>query len=68
MSNQLACDSNAIRKSIAVLYKQEGRKIYATLIRLLGDFELAEEALQDAFNVALKHWPTQACRKSQSLG
>ncbi|QZO11344.1 RNA polymerase sigma factor [Pseudoalteromonas piscicida] len=59
MSNQLACDSNAIRKSIEVLYKQESRKIYATLIRLLGDFELAEEALQDAFNVALKHWPTQ---------
>ncbi|GAA3961120.1 RNA polymerase sigma factor [Allohahella marinimesophila] len=40
------------------IYQQESRRILATLIRLLGDFALAEEALQEAFAAALKQWPT----------
>jgi RNA polymerase sigma-70 factor, ECF subfamily len=39
------------------LYRTESRRVLATLIRLLGDFDLAEEALQDAFAAALAQWP-----------
>ncbi len=39
------------------VYHQESRRVLATLIRLLGDFDLAEDALQDAFASALKQWP-----------
>lgn len=41
------------------LYRQESRRVLATLIRLLGDFERAEEAMQEAFALALKQWPTE---------
>lgn len=41
------------------LYRSESRPVLATLIRLLGDFELAEDALQEAFAAALRQWPTQ---------
>lgn len=44
-------------EAISALYQQESRRVLATLIRLLGDFELAEEALQDAFTCALQQWP-----------
>ena len=40
-------------------YRRESRRVLATLIRLLGDFDLAEEALHEAFATALKHWPTE---------
>jgi RNA polymerase sigma-70 factor (ECF subfamily) len=39
------------------LYRAESRRIFATLIRLLGDFDLAEEAVHDAFRAALEQWP-----------
>ena len=39
------------------IYRDESRRIFATLIRLLGDFDVAEEALHDAFRAALEHWP-----------
>ena len=39
------------------LYRAESRRILATLIRVLGDFDLAEEALQDAFTAAMEQWP-----------
>lgn len=42
---------------IETIYRQESRRVLATLIRLLGDFERAEEALQDAFAAALAQWP-----------
>lgn len=44
-------------ETISVLYQQESRRVLATLIRLLGDFELAEEALQEAFACAIQQWP-----------
>ncbi|MGY5797474.1 RNA polymerase sigma factor [Rheinheimera faecalis] len=44
-------------ETISALYQQESRRVLATLIRLLGDFELAEEALQEAFAYALQQWP-----------
>lgn len=43
--------------SIEQIYREESGRILATLIRLLGDFELAEEALQEAFAAALVQWP-----------
>lgn len=45
------------RAEIDTLYRNESRRVLATLIRLLGDFELAEEALQDAFFAAVQQWP-----------
>jgi len=39
------------------LYREESRRVLATLIRLLGDLDLAEEALQDAFLAATERWP-----------
>jgi RNA polymerase sigma-70 factor (ECF subfamily) len=39
------------------LYRKESRRVFATLIRLLGDFDVAEEALHDAFRAALESWP-----------
>ncbi|TXS93500.1 RNA polymerase sigma factor [Parahaliea aestuarii] len=49
-----------ISQLIETLYREESRRVLATLLRLLhGNFELAEEALQDAFAAALKQWPAQ---------
>jgi len=42
---------------IASLYRSDSRRVLATLIRLLGDFDLAEEALHEAFAAALAEWP-----------
>jgi len=43
--------------TVATLFRRDSRKVLATLIRLLGDFDLAEEALQDAFKAAVEQWP-----------
>jgi RNA polymerase sigma-70 factor (ECF subfamily) len=40
-------------------FRTESRRVHATLIRLLGDFDLAEEALQDAFTTAVERWPVE---------
>jgi RNA polymerase sigma-70 factor (ECF subfamily) len=42
---------------IEAIYRSESRRVLATLIRLLGDFDRAEEALHDAFAAALQQWP-----------
>ena len=42
---------------IESIYRAESRRVFATLIRLLGDFDAAEEALHDAFRAALEQWP-----------
>ena len=47
-----------VRESVDALYRSESRRILATLIRLLGDFDLAEDALHDAFRAAMENWPT----------
>ncbi|HKX37308.1 MAG TPA: sigma-70 family RNA polymerase sigma factor, partial [Burkholderiales bacterium] len=41
------------------LYRAESRRVFATLVRLLGDFDLAEEALAEAFRAALEQWPKE---------
>jgi RNA polymerase sigma-70 factor, ECF subfamily len=48
-----------VRQKIDDVYREESRRVFATLVRLLGDFELAEEALHDAFAAALKQWPRE---------
>lgn len=46
-----------VRATVDAVYRQESRRVLATLIRLLGDFERAEEAVHDAFASALQQWP-----------
>jgi RNA polymerase sigma-70 factor (ECF subfamily) len=53
------CSAEQIHAMLDSVYRAESGRILATLIRLLGDFELAEDAMQDAFAAALDHWPKQ---------
>jgi RNA polymerase sigma-70 factor (ECF subfamily) len=46
-----------VRERVDEIYRSDSRRVLATLIRLLGDFDLAEEALHDAFMAALERWP-----------
>ena len=46
-----------VRERVDSIYRSESRRVLATLIRLLGDFDLAEDALQEAFTAALERWP-----------
>lgn len=50
-------EAHAALQLVETLYRDESRRVLATLIRLLGDFELAEEALHEAFRAALEQWP-----------
>ena len=45
------------REGVDAVYRAESRRVLATLIRLLGDFDLAEEAMHEAFAAALEQWP-----------
>src|SRR5258705_10687604 len=49
--------STHVRDTVDEIYRSESRPVFATLIRLLGDFDVAEEALHDAFRAALEQWP-----------
>ena len=51
--------SDEARDRIAEVFQSESRRVLATLIRLLRDFDLAEEALQDAFAAAVERWPVE---------
>ncbi len=53
MSNE---KSTPARKQVETIYRSESRQVLATLIRLLGDFDAAEEALHEAFAVAVERW------------
>ncbi len=55
MTNAIAAEQ--VHSTVDGIFRSESRRIFATLIRLLGDFDLAEEALQDAFASALLQWP-----------
>jgi RNA polymerase sigma-70 factor (ECF subfamily) len=46
-----------VRELVESVYRTESRRVFATLIRLLGDFDLAEEALHEAFASAVEQWP-----------
>ena len=45
--------------TVAALYRQESRRVFSTLVRLLGSFDAAEEALHDAFVAAAEQGPAQ---------
>ena len=45
------------RETAEAVFRAESRRVFATLVRLLGDFDLAEDALADAFRAALEQWP-----------
>src|ERR1700726_5256042 len=45
-----------LSKTIEILYRSESGRVLATLVRLLGDLDLAEEAMHEAFAVALEFW------------
>jgi RNA polymerase sigma-70 factor (ECF subfamily) len=46
-----------VREVADAVYRAESRRVFATLVRLIGDFDRAEEALHDAFRAALEQWP-----------
>jgi RNA polymerase sigma-70 factor, ECF subfamily len=48
------------REAVDTVYRSESRRVLATLIRLLGGFELAEEALHEAFAAAVERWPRES--------
>lgn len=52
-------DSEKARDVVDSVYRADSRRVLATLIRLLGDFDLAEEALHDAFSAAIERWPVE---------
>jgi RNA polymerase sigma-70 factor (ECF subfamily) len=45
--------------TIEAIYRAESQRVFATLLRLLGDFDTAEEALHDAFRAAIEQWPNE---------
>src|SRR6267378_3329794 len=49
--------TDPIHETVNAVYLSDSRRVLATLIRLLGDFDVAEEALHDAFRAALEQWP-----------
>ncbi len=49
----------ASAREVEAVYRTESRRVLATLIRLLGDFDRAEEAMHDAFRAALEQWPRE---------
>lgn len=53
-----------LTQTIDAIYRQESRRVFATLVRLLGDLDLAEEAMHDAFAVAVKQWPAEGIPKN----
>lgn len=51
--------SEQVRERVEAVYRSESRRILATLIRMLGDFDLAEDALHEAFRAAMEKWPQE---------
>jgi RNA polymerase sigma-70 factor, ECF subfamily len=49
--------AGALRAMVGEIYRSDSRRVFATLVRLLGDFDLAEDAMHNAFAVALERWP-----------
>lgn len=49
--------AGALRAMVGEIYRSNSRRVFATLVRLLGDFDLAEDAMHNAFAVALERWP-----------
>ncbi|WP_391732513.1 RNA polymerase sigma factor [Tautonia sociabilis] len=48
-----------MRDEVGEVYRSDSRRVFAALVRLLGDFDLAEEAMHEAFAAALERWPAE---------
>lgn len=59
MSEPQDTDIRETRDAVDAVYRAESRRVFATLVRLLGDFDAAEEALHEAFRAALEQWPRE---------
>jgi len=51
--------TDSVHETVSAVYESDSRRVLATLIRLLGDFDAAEEAMHDAFRAALEQWPRE---------
>jgi RNA polymerase sigma-70 factor, ECF subfamily len=51
--------TDTVLETVETVYQSDSRRVLATLIRLLGDFDVAEEAMHDAFRAALEQWPKE---------
>jgi RNA polymerase sigma-70 factor (ECF subfamily) len=49
--------TDSVHETVNAVYQSDSRRVLATLIRVLGDFDVAEEAMHDAFRAALEQWP-----------
>jgi RNA polymerase sigma-70 factor (ECF subfamily) len=56
---RLPTADDSAREAVEAVYRSDSRRVLATLIRLLGDFELAEEAMHEAFAAAVEQWPRE---------
>src|SRR5438270_13190901 len=54
MQNQAAVQH--ARERVEAVYRADSRRVFATLVKLLGDFDVAEEAMHDAFTSAVEQW------------
>jgi RNA polymerase sigma-70 factor (ECF subfamily) len=52
-----------LSRTIETLYRSESGRVLATLVRLLGDLDVAEEAMHEAFAAALESWPQTGLRR-----
>jgi RNA polymerase sigma-70 factor (ECF subfamily) len=52
-------EAERVREFVEAIYRADSRRVLATLVRLLGDFDRAEEAMHDAFAAAIEQWPQQ---------
>src|SRR3954451_6188553 len=55
--SQIDNSAEQARAAVDAIYRSDSRRVFATLVRLLGDFDIAEEALHDAFAAAMNQWP-----------
>ena len=58
-STRMTAKPNVSQTKIEEIYRDQSRRVFATLVRLIGDFDLAEEMLHEAFGVAVQQWPTE---------
>ena len=57
-----------VKAAVDAAFREEWGRVVATLIRVTGDWDLAEECAQDAFAMALQRWPPTACRGGRGRG
>lgn len=58
-TDNLNSSAQSVRELLADVYRAESRRVFATLVRVLGDFDLAEEMLHEAFAAAVERWPSE---------